>query len=317
MKRFRLLSLSAFLVLTAALCFAQGIKPVPDGPLGNVDSAFLTEYVARSKATTAENPPYVEVVGSSLYLHHGGQAPDAQRVLPTIYHALKDVTHVPFTVYLRLSPRVGISLSDDQIGQLQVLNAQIAAAEDALQTGGFNAVQTERQKQILDGSKAFVQSVAAAKRLDRTSLDNFAHTMSPWMLQNADDAGCYQVQTTHAQMMKWKATLSSDEWTHLIAVNKGAHQARYRNAATQYFDWLFQGTSPRWAYPGESSRVLYAESLPPNQTGGDELVAVLIDADASRAFFGNEWRMSEDILSDGAARCIAQLRESDRVWQPH
>jgi hypothetical protein len=43
---------------------------------------------------------------------------------------------------------------------------------------------------------------------------------------------------------------------------------------------------------------------------------VLIDADASRAFFGNEWRMSEDILSDGAARCIAQLHESDRVWQP-
>jgi len=212
---------------------------------------------------------------------------------------------------------VGVSLSDDQIGQLQVLNAQIAAAEDALQTGGFNAVQTERQKQILDGSKAFAQGVVVAKRLDRTSLDNFAHSVSRWMLQNADEAGCYQVQSTHAQMMKWKATLSSDEWNHLIAVNKGAHQARYRNAATQYFDWLFQGTSPRWAYPGESSRVLYAESLPPSQTGGDELVAILIDADASRAFFGNEWRMSEDVLSDGAARCIAQLRESDRVWQPH
>jgi hypothetical protein len=26
------------------------------------------------------------------------------------------------------------------------------------------------------------------------------------------------------------------------------------------------------------------------------------------------WRLSEDVLSDGAARCIAQLPESDRAW---
>ncbi len=279
MSRVSLLSLSAFLALSAAQCVAQS-KPVPDGPLGDVDTAFLTEYVARSKATTAENPPYVEVLGSSLILHHGGQQPDSQRVLPNIYHALKDVTHIPFTVYLRLSPLVGTSLSDEQIGQLQVLNALIAAAEAALQTGGFSDVQTERQKHILDGSKAFIQSIVATKHVDRTSLDDFARTMSPLMLQNADEAGCYQVQSTHGQMMKWKAILSRDEWNHLIAVNKGAHQARYRNVATQYFEWLFHGPAPRWAYPGESSRVLYAESLPANQTVSDELVAVLIDADA-------------------------------------
>src|SRR5258708_35133401 len=169
MSRVSLLSLSAFLALSAAQCVAQS-KPVPDGPLGDVDTAFLTEYVARSKATTAENPPYVEVLGSSLILHHGGQQPDSQRVLPNIYHALKDVTHIPFTVYLRLSPLVGTSLSDEQIGQLQVLNALIAAAEAALQTGGFSDVQTERQKHILDGSKAFIQSIVATKHVDRTSL---------------------------------------------------------------------------------------------------------------------------------------------------
>lgn len=317
MKRGSLLLFPLFLALTAGQCLAQFPKPVPDGPLGEVDTAFLTEYVARSKAKTADNPPYVEILGSSLILHHAGQQPDSQRVLPTIYHALKDVTHVPFTVYLRLSPLVGTPLSDAQVGQLQALNAKIAAAEDALQAGGFNDEQLERQKRILDSSKAFVQGVVGAKSVDRKSVDDFAHTMSRLMLKNADEAGCYQVQATHVQMMKWKAILSSDDWSHLIAVNKGAHQARYRNVATQYFEWLFHGSSPRWAYPGEGSRLLYAESLPANQTGGDELVAVLIDADASRAFFGNEWRMSEDILSDGATRCIAQLPESDRVWQPH
>ncbi|HLJ88096.1 MAG TPA: hypothetical protein VKZ53_14835 [Candidatus Angelobacter sp.] len=312
MNRIRLLSLSA--LLAAAQCFAQSPKPAPVDPLGDIDTTFLAEYGARAKAIAAENPPYVEVLGSNLILHHGVQK-DAQPVLPTIYHALKDVAHVPFTAYLRLSPLVASSLSDEQIGQLQAFNAQIDAAEGALQTGGFNEVQIERQKQILDGSKNFVWSIIAAKSIDRTSLDNFVHTMSPLILQNADEGACYQVQSMHAQMMKWKVILSNAEWSRLIAVNRGGHQPRYRNVATQYFHWLFQGTSAPWAYPGESSRVLYVESLAPNQTGGDQLVAVLLDADASRAFFGNEWRMSEDVLSDGAAQCIRQLRESDRAWQ--
>jgi hypothetical protein len=52
-----------------------------------------------------------------------------------------------------------------------------------------------------------------------------------------------------------------------------------------------------------------------DQTAADEMIAVLIDENASRAFFGNEWRMSEDIFSDGAARCIALLPEAERAWQ--
>ena len=39
---------------------------------------------------------------------------------------------------------------------------------------------------------------------------------------------------------------------------------------------------------------------------------VLVDFEASREFFGDEWRMSEDILSNGAAKCIASLPSSDR-----
>jgi hypothetical protein len=316
-SRFRSILFAASLVLAARPCLAQFPPPVPPGPLGDVDTAFLSEYTARTKATIATNPPFVEIVGSSLYLHHGGHAEPPVRVLDTIYHALKDVTHVPFTIYLRLSPLTSVSLSDDQIAQIRILQGEVTAAENALQSGGFSETQTVRQKQILDASTALLQTIIQTKHVDRSSLESYTQTMAPLMLKNADEAGCYQVQATHAQLMKWKATLSNDEWAHLIAVNKGAHQARYRNAATQYFEWLFQGAAPSWAYPGESGRVLYAESMSKDQTGGDELVSVLIDADASRAFFGNEWRMSEDILSDGAARCIAQLPKTDRVWQPH
>jgi len=41
---------------------------------------------------------------------------------------------------------------------------------------------------------------------------------------------------------------------------------------------------------------------------------VQIDADASQAFFSDPWRMSEDILSDGAAAGIAKLPGKDRLY---
>jgi hypothetical protein len=59
--------------------------------------------------------------------------------------------------------------------------------------------------------------------------------------------------------------------------------------------------------------VTYAESLGPKEDASDELATVLIDADASAAFFQDPWRMSEDILSKGAAECIGKLPQSDRI----
>ncbi len=46
---------------------------------------------------------YIEVSGNNLILHRAGQA-ETKRVLPDIYHALKDVAHIPFLIYLRLKP---------------------------------------------------------------------------------------------------------------------------------------------------------------------------------------------------------------------
>jgi hypothetical protein len=134
------------------------------------------------------------------------------------------------------------------------------------------------------------------------------------MLRNAWDAGCEQIKTTHAHMMAWKKQLTLEEWEKLIVVNVARHQARDRNAATQYFHWLFGDNGARWSYPGESMRVIFAETLGKDGTLIDELTTVEIDADASQAFFSNPWRMSEDILSDGAAACIAKLPDKDRIY---
>lgn len=68
---------------------------------------------------------------------------------------------------------------------------------------------------------------------------------------------------------------------------RGAHQARYLNATTQYFAWLFDEGARGGPYPGESDQVVYAETIFGDQKARDVLATVVLDAHASEAFFGD------------------------------
>ena len=305
------------LMVLSNCCLAQaGPTPIPSGPLGDFDTAFLETYVSRMKALASTHPIYIEISGNNLVLNRNGEQ-ESVRVLPDIYHALKDVAHVPFATYLELAPlaAANLPLTTEQISRLKDLEGKIVAARNSLGDGHFSGAQLIRQKRMIDDSLALLRATEHTGKITRSSLEDFARAQGPLTMENSNEGGCYQVQEMHTQMMKWKGTMTSEEWNHLLAINKSGHQPRYRNVATQYFGWLFNTSdAPRWAYPGESDRLIYAESLPKMQDVGDELASILIDADASAAFYGNRWRLSEDILSDGAAQCIARLPLADRVW---
>jgi hypothetical protein len=293
----------------------HGPQAIPSGPLGDVDQLFMDSYISRRSTVIGLTSPFVVVSGSDLILRRKAGT-EKVRVIPNVYHALKDVAHVPFAIYLQLSSVAGVEsdLTEEQLNEMTLFRTRIEAARSALSTGDFTSTQLSRQKQILDASDAIVLATLRDKRVDRASLSSFAKNMGPLMRLNAWEAACAQIQGTHSQMMKWKKTMTADEWERLVAVNRGGHQARYRNAATQYFHWLLGGNSPSWCYPGESMRVIYAESLRPQEDSSDELGTIFVDADASTAFFGDPWRLSEDILSDGAAACIKQLSDADRLY---
>ena len=294
------------------------IPLVPAGPLGEVDQSFLDGYCALQVGVFAHQTPYVVVSGSNLILHWGaasGKGPDEEKGIPDKYHALKDVAHVPFSVYLLLtSVQKGFVTADQQKAALSTLKGRIEAAGSSLDSKYFSKDQIDRQKKILGASERLVVAALNTGHTSETTLSTFASELGPLMLENAWDAGCEQIKTTHSQMMEWKKQLTEEEWAHLRVVNLARHQARYRNAATQYFHWLFGDNSPGWAYPGESMRVIFAETLGKDGTSIDELTTVEIDADASQAFFNDRWRMSEDILSNGAAACIAKLPDKDRFY---
>jgi hypothetical protein len=294
------------------------IPLVPAGPLGEVDQSFLDSYCALQVGLFGHQTPYVVVSGSNLILHWGagsGKEPDEEKGIPDTYHALKDIAHVPFSVYLLLtSVENGFVTLDQQKTVLTTLKGRIEAAESSLDSKYFVKDQIDRQKRILEASEGLVVAALNNGHTSEATLSAFASEMGPLMLQNAWDAGCEQIKTTHAQMMEWKKDLTEEQWANLRVVNLARHQARYRNAATQYFHWLFGDNSPAWGYPGESMRVIVAETLGKDGTSIDELTTVEIDANASQSFFKDRWRMSEDILSNGAAACIARLSDKDRIF---
>ena len=163
----------------------------------------------------------------------------------------------------------GTALTDDQLALLRDFQYKLLAVESALDTEGFDSEQLARQRSILDPSVQFISAALSSKLVRDADLKDYARAMTPLMLKNAEDAACFQVRATHKQMLAWKPLFSDDhEWQSLHVVIKNSHQARYRDAATQYFAWLLGGTSPTWALPGETSRVIYAESLIGNDTAG-------------------------------------------------
>ncbi|HEY6330850.1 MAG TPA: hypothetical protein VI756_16080 [Blastocatellia bacterium] len=282
-----------------------------------MDRRFIAIYKARQAAVLEHQPAYIVATGNSLVLYAGGKKATA-RMIPDRYEALKDVAHVPFALYLMLSAvDKGTATLDSQMDALRRFGAQIEAARPELTERRFSSGQTARQKEILDATYELVERTLRTRSLAHGELASFARTMAPLQLQNIAEAGCAQIETTHAQMMTWKAQLSAEDWAHLIAVNETAHQARYRSLLTQYFHWLFGDTqAPAWAYPGETMRVIVLEtSFGSADPAGDILTGAIIDADAADAFFGNPWRLSEDALSDAAAACIEKLPQGDRDKQ--
>ena len=275
------------------------------GGLGEVAQAFLARYRVERNRQRAALGPVVVVSGDDLTLMHG-ETSEKVTVIPPGYHVLKAASHLPFAAWLLLLPATADGGAVDLAG-LDALLASIARITSEPASPELTPAQVARQAEIVARSQAFLTGVRARREVSAEDLQAFARTQGPLLLHSADEAGCLQIRGMHAQMSTWRAQLSADEWSRLLVVNRAKKQSRHRSVASQYFGWLLGGERADWSYPGEGDRVLYAEYMSPGDEPLDLLAAVTLDAAAATDFFADPHRLGEDILADGAARCIAEL----------
>ena len=280
----------------------------PD-PLVALNQLFLNAYKERQTAVKAGTSPLIVANFSTLELYWHGTA-ETNRIIPDIYQALKVVDHVPFGIYLRVLPHATdgeAAVPDSALAGLKACQTQIEQAEGSLSAAGFSDSELVRQQQILSASLAYLTNVIAAGRAPRGRLMAFARSVGPLMLENANEAAAAELEMSHAVVLKWKARIPADDWQRLVVVVRGLQMPRRMNILTQYFAKLLGQPSHNLGYPLESRRLIYAEFIPNGRDHLDLMATTFIDGDASEAFFGDRWRMSRDVLADGAEEYLKKL----------
>jgi hypothetical protein len=276
-----------------------------------LNQLFLEGYKERQAFVKTNTSPLIVADFSSLILYQNGVT-ETNRCIPDIYQALKAVAHVPFGIFLRVDgyvrqPEQG-PLPEGVLGELRAYLPRIEAAEASLPEAGFSSVQFARQTAILTQCKAYLTNVLATGTASRKDLTSFTRDIGPLLLKNADDAAAAQLEMTHAVVMQWKRRIPPEQWRHLVVVVRGPQMPRRLNTLTQYFARVIHEPSHNLGYPLESRRLIYAEFIFNQRDHLDLMATTFIDGDASEAFFGDRWRMSRDVLADGAKRYLRQLK---------
>jgi len=288
---------------------SAGDYTIPES-LVALNKLFLEGYQERQAFVKTNTRPLIVANPSSLILYWNGVT-ETNRCIPDIYHALKAVAHVPFGIFLRIDgyakdpPSL---LPEPVLSELRVYPARIAEAEASLPEAGYSPAQLARQRAILSACTAYLANVLKTGTASRNALLAFTHKVGPWMLKNADEAAAAQLDMTHAAVMQWKKQIAPADWQHLVVVVRGLQMPRRLNILTQYFAKATGERSHNLGYPLESRRLIYAESLMNNRDHLDLMATTFIDGDASEAFFGDRWRMSRDVLADGAQEYLKKLR---------
>ncbi len=286
-----------------------GTYTIPES-LVALNKLFLDGYKERQAFVKTNTSPLIVANLSSLILYCNGVV-ETNRCIPDIYHALKSVAHVPFGIFLRIDGYAkdpASLLPGPVLDDLRVYPARIAEAEASLIEAGFSPAQLTRQQAILGECNLYLTNLLTTGTTSRKELLAFTHKLGPWMLKNADEAAAAQLDMTHSAVMQWKKRIPPDDWQHLVVVVRGPQMPRRLNVLTQYFAKVTGERSHHLGYPLESRRLIYAEFLMKDRDELDLMATTFLDGDASEAFFGDRWRMSRDVLADGAKEYLKKLK---------
>ena len=133
---------------------------------------------------------------------------------------------------------------------------------------------------MLKGCRQFVNEVLRAGRVSRSELIRFIRQNVGHAQENLDRATAYRIDNYHAQATAWRAKLGPEKWAALRVVILGSSMARRHSLTTQYFAKLL-------GEPGESDRIVYAESLFDEQKALERLGTHLFDTHIGEDFFGS------------------------------
>jgi hypothetical protein len=273
--------------------------PQLGSPLDDVNAAFHQAYDG-ARSSAEERAPVLVLLGDVLVVDCAGRRTE-HPFTPPVHHALKSGAHAPGALFALLYGLGERPLEAPARERLVRLRAHVEASLGTLGGDVPEASAAGPLRAILEATRAEADRVLSAGRTSREALAAFARTTGPALLRLVDEATRVQLDALHAQVEEVLAEMTPEERAGLQVVVAGAHQARERSLAMQYFH-------KRLGEPeGLEERVTYAE----NVADADQAVALVgarrFDRALAQAFFGDPRRLQRDVLGDAAAAHLAHL----------
>ncbi|QGQ23004.1 hypothetical protein F1728_10125 [Gimesia benthica] len=287
------------LMVLPQAAYSDGPDAAAGDALLKLNGDFIKAHAAARKLDLASGGPIILLKDGQLVLIRGGKETTSEILFPR-YDTVKVFAHMPVAIYLMLGPAGAGELNTKRLQQLAEYHGQIDRVEKQLDHIGLEGEQLKRQKQLLAGSKQFLEQVIQQQRFSTEELYAFTRSMLPMIQANIAEAAASQLDAMHQQVMVWKKEMTPEEWQKLRVSVKGAVLAREGNLAMQYFERLLN-------LEGPGMRLIYMERYVPPTPMQTLLATRSVDRGISIAFFDNPDRMFRDVLADAAAAHIKQM----------
>jgi hypothetical protein len=268
-----------------------------------LNQQFRASYAAARADVLRVTYPVLLYDGSKLVLLAGPEKRLEGKPVPALYHRLKSLAHLPFTVYLELREVDG-ELSEARLVRLVALRKLISDVEKELPTYEFGTHEPARQQRIVTRTAALIDGVIDGRRSTRAALEVFAKELGPDMYANTLAAAAVELGHHHDEIRGWLAELDEAERSRLRVVVCGSQMPRSGHRIVQL-------TAAILDVKGEGERIVYAEAIYEEQRALNLLGTHRLDAESAAAFFDDETKLDRDILADGAARYVR-----DHVGRP-
>jgi hypothetical protein len=164
---------------------------------------------------------------------------------------------------------------------------------------------TDAPAELLCVARALVDRVLAEGMIDFDRLQKHICGLASHALEIAQLAVSIELEQLHELLTRWRNDLGERRWAGMYVVICGAHQARYREAACQYFGRLLHQVESSAAE--REDRLVYAEGRCDIQAALDLLARHIVDQRASNLLFGDRRRLQEDLLADAASAEVRKL----------
>lgn len=296
------LLIGGWLALIGMAAPESQIKPnqaVDLAPFEALDREFLSAYAtARTELIERQGPTILADFDTLTLLD--GRNRETVKPNPAALVPLKAVAHAPLALFAIVNVADLKPKKPATIDTLRRLTVAMERARQALPGSELSAEQRERSGIILGHCIAWAAAVRDHGELSRQEFQKLVDQLRPAILASVRDAARLRIDASHAVVMRWKRQLAPEAWSRLRVIVSGSQMPRRENLLVQYFARLL-------GEPGESNRIIYAESIFEEPRALNLLGTHLLDSAASQAFFGDPRRLDSDLLGPAAREYLNTL----------